>query len=89
MILTVFCHLIDLTDNEDEIEKLQLIQKMIKYGLPGKEAIDLYENGVTDKFICQKVCDDNFLTQQGMDIGTSLGQFPDWIRYRYNSLKAQ
>lgn len=84
-----FGHLIDLTDNEDEIEKLQLIQKRIKYGLPGKEAIDLYENGVTDRFICQKVCDDNFFTQQGMDIGTFLEQFPDWIRYRYNSLKAQ
>ena len=84
-----FGHLIDLTDNEDEMEKLQFIQKRVKYGLPDKKSIDLYESGLADRFICQKVIDDVFLTQQGMDTETFLEQFPDWIRYRYNSLKAQ
>lgn len=84
-----FGHLIDLTDNENEIEKLQLIQKRVKFGLPDKKSIDLYESGLVDRFICQKVIDDVFLAQQGMDTGTFLEQFPDWIRYRYNSLKAQ
>lgn len=84
-----FGHLIDLTDNEDEMEKLQFIQKRVKYGLPDKKSIDLYESGLADRFICQKVSDDVFLTQQGMDTEKFLEQFPDWIRYRYNSLKAQ
>ena len=84
-----FFFLIDLTDNEDEMEKLQFIQKRVKYGLPDKKSIDLYESGLADRFICQKVIDGVFLTQQGMNIETFLEQFPDWIRYRYNSLKAQ
>ena len=53
-----FGHLIDLTDNEDEMEKLQFIQKRVKYGLPDKKSIDLYESGLADRFICQKVIDD-------------------------------
>ena len=56
-----FGHLIDLTDNEDEMEKLQFIQKRVKYGLPDKKSIDLYESGLADRFICQKVSDDVFL----------------------------
>lgn len=82
-----FGHLIDLTGNYDEIEKLRLIQKRVKYGLPDKKTIDLYESGIVDRYVCQKIDDDEFLKQQGTDRETFLMKFPDWIRYRYNGLK--
>lgn len=84
-----FGHLIDLINREDDIEALQLLQKRVKYGLPDKKSIDLYEAGLSDRFICQRVSDDDYLVQQGLDTERFLAQYPDWIKYRFNSIKSQ
>ena len=84
-----FGHLMDLLNDDDRIEKLRLIQKRMKYGLPTDEAIRLYESGITDRFICTKIIDDQFMKEHGYNKNSFLAQYPDWIGYKYKSLLSE
>lgn len=42
-------------DTEDNIDRIQLFQKRIKYGLPNESTIKLYELGFSDRVIAQEL----------------------------------
>lgn len=76
-------HLIDLIEDDDTLNKLEFIQKEIKYGLPSKDSIKLYEEGVTDRYICQKIFDKNYLIDNDLNVLEFLNLYPDWIKEKY------
>lgn len=82
-------HIIDLIDDKDQIEKIQHIQKSVKYGLPSEESIHLYESGIKDRFVCQKILDNAYISSLGGDVNSFLERYPDWIRYKYNELATE
>ena len=76
-------HLIDLIEDNDTLDKLEFIQKVVKYGLPSKESIKLYEEGITDRYICQKIVDKRYLKNNNLTVLEFLSLYPDWIKEKY------
>lgn len=76
-------HLTDLVEDDDALNKLEFIQKVVKYGLPSKESIKLYEEGITDRYICQKIFDKDYLNANDLTVLEFLSMYPDWIKEKY------
>ena len=56
LLVSALCEFIEMLDREgtcDLINRLQLFQKRLKYGLPTEPTIALYELGISDRVIAQ------------------------------------
>ena len=101
LLIGSICEMIDLIEIEDSsdlVHRLQLFQKRIKYGLPTKVAIAVYELGFADRVIAQNLVEhleivndakakiiEQIRKRQG-DAVETLSGYPAYFQMRLNDL---
>ena len=101
LLIGSICEMIDLIEIEDSsdlVHRLQLFQKRIKYGLPTKVAIAVYELGFADRVIAQNLVEhleivndakakiiEQIRKRQG-DAVETLSGYPTYFQMRLNDL---
>ncbi len=93
-----FIETIDKDGTEDLINRLQIFQKRLKYGLPTETTIALYELGISDRVISQDLATSLNLTasqktdlvkalKQDRDVATAvMEKYPSYFQDRMNEL---
>ncbi len=81
LLVSALCEFLEILDRDgtgDTINRLQLFQKRLKYGLPTETTIDLYELGFSDRVIAQDLAASlNLAATQKKDIVKALKQGRD------------
>ncbi|TKB26482.1 DEAD/DEAH box helicase [Desulfopila sp. IMCC35006] len=101
LLVSALCEFVEMLDREgtgDPINRLQLFQKRLKYGLPTETTIALYELGFSDRVISQDLAASlNLAATQKKDLGKALKQdrdgantvmekYPSYFQERMNEL---
>ncbi|MFV0399030.1 MAG: helicase-related protein [Oscillospiraceae bacterium] len=101
LLVSALCEFVEMLDREgtgDSINRLQLFQKRLKYGLPTETTIALYELGFSDRVIAQNLAASlNLAATQKKDIvkvlkkdrdgtGAVMGKYPSYFQKRMNEL---
>ena len=93
-----FIETLDQDGTEDLINRLQIFQKRLKYGLPTETTIALYELGISDRVISQDLATSLNLTasqktdlvkalKQDRDVATAvMEKYPSYFQDRMNEL---
>ncbi|RLB91774.1 MAG: DEAD/DEAH box helicase [Deltaproteobacteria bacterium] len=103
LLVSALCEFVEMLDREgtgDLINRLQLFQKRLKYGLPSDTTIVLYELGFSDRVIAQDLASTlNLTATQKKDVIKALKQkrdaviaviekYPTYFKERMNELTA-
>ncbi len=101
LLVSAVCEFVETLDHDgtgDSINRLQLFQKRLKYGLPTETAVSLYELGFSDRVISQDLIASMNLTatqkkdlvkvlkQNQDDAKVVMDKYPSFFQERLNEL---